>query len=58
LTVASAADIAPPQVAIESGSAVEWTEEENYKFRLSEFREKLIDWLQADERGVLPHASE
>jgi methionyl-tRNA synthetase len=26
---------------------VEWTEEENYKFRLSSFKQSLIDWLEA-----------
>ena len=25
---------------------VEWTEEENYKFRLSSFKQSLIDWLE------------
>lgn len=33
-------------VAIESGSAVEWTNEENYKFRLGNFREPLLSWIQ------------
>jgi len=35
------------QVAIESGSPVEWTEEVNYKFRLSSFKQHLIDWLES-----------
>lgn len=37
------------KVAIESGSSVEWTEEENYKFRLGAFKERLIDWLENTE---------
>ncbi|KAJ9119228.1 hypothetical protein QFC22_003720 [Naganishia vaughanmartiniae] len=37
------------KVAIESGSSVEWTEEENYKFRLGAFKERLIDWLESSE---------
>jgi methionyl-tRNA synthetase len=36
------------KVATESGSAVEWTEEENYKFRLSAFQDRLITWLTED----------
>lgn len=36
----------PKMVAIESGSAVEWTKEENYKFRLGNFREPLLRWIQ------------
>lgn len=36
------------KVATESGSAVEWTEEENYKFRLSAFQDRLITWLSED----------
>ncbi|KAJ9103086.1 hypothetical protein QFC21_002508 [Naganishia friedmannii] len=41
-------------VAIESGSSVEWTEEENYKFRLGAFKERLIDWLETSETSVHP----
>lgn len=32
-------------IAVESGSAVEWSEEENYKFKLSLFREPLLKWI-------------
>lgn len=35
-------------VAQETGSAVEWAEEENWKFRLSAFREQLIAHLEAN----------
>lgn len=36
------------KVAMESGSSVEWTEEENYKFRLSAFQDRLVAWLSED----------
>jgi methionyl-tRNA synthetase len=42
------------KVAVESGSAVEWTEEENYKFRLSAFQDRLVAWLEAGETSVHP----
>lgn len=38
----------PVLVAQETGSAVEWAEEENWKFRLSAFRERLIAHLEAN----------
>ncbi|GHJ88770.1 hypothetical protein NliqN6_5172 [Naganishia liquefaciens] len=41
----SSACAAPRKIAIESGSAVEWTSEENYKFRLSALQPRLLDWL-------------
>lgn len=31
------------QVSKETGSTVEWSEEDNYKFRLSAFREQLLE---------------
>lgn len=34
------------KVSAESGRPVEWTEEENYKFRLSHFRDDLLQWLK------------
>lgn len=42
------------KVAIESGSIVEWTEEENYKFKLSEFRDHLIEWYERNPTAVHP----
>ncbi|CAE6416600.1 unnamed protein product [Rhizoctonia solani] len=38
-------------VSKETGQRVEWSEEENYKFRLSSFRQPLIDWLQNNPEG-------
>ncbi|KAI9202586.1 tRNA synthetases class I (M)-domain-containing protein [Polychytrium aggregatum] len=41
-------------ISKESGKDVEWTREENYKFRLSEFREKLIAWMKQDPSVIVP----
>ncbi|GAA5877533.1 hypothetical protein JCM8547_000181 [Rhodosporidiobolus lusitaniae] len=38
----------------ETGTRVEWMEEENYKFRLSAFREPILKWLQSDPSPVQP----
>lgn len=38
------------RVSTESGNTVEWTEEENYKFRLSAFQDDLKYWLK---NGIL-----
>lgn len=37
--------------SIETGTRVEWSKEENYKFKMSDFREELIDWLENDPKG-------
>ncbi|KAI9595366.1 methionyl-tRNA synthetase [Syncephalis fuscata] len=41
-------------VSIDSGQRVEWIKEENYKFRLSAFREPLRRWLQDNPQLILP----
>lgn len=41
------------QVSAESGHAVEWIEEDNYMFRLSEMQAPLEAWLRARD-GQLP----
>ncbi|KAI1305412.1 methionyl-tRNA synthetase, partial [Mortierella claussenii] len=41
-------------VAIETGKLVEWTTEENYKFKLSAFAEKLSEWLDQNPDAILP----
>ncbi|KAI9279190.1 tRNA synthetases class I (M)-domain-containing protein [Sporodiniella umbellata] len=41
-------------VAIESGQRVEWTSEKNYKFRLSAFREKILDWIRENPDAIVP----
>ncbi len=30
---------------METGNVVEWSSEENYLFRLTAFREKLLEWI-------------
>ena len=32
---------------------MEWTEEENYKFRLSAFQDRMIEWLESSPEGAL-----
>ncbi|XP_045472978.1 methionine--tRNA ligase, mitochondrial isoform X2 [Harmonia axyridis] len=41
-------------ISQESGHPVEWTKETNYLFKLSEFQEELIRWLQKNEVAVRP----
>ncbi|KAL0084661.1 tRNA synthetases class I (M)-domain-containing protein [Phycomyces blakesleeanus] len=42
-------------VAIESGQRVEWTTEENYKFKLSEFQDKLLTWIDENPTAIVPN---
>ncbi|THH10301.1 hypothetical protein EW146_g8411 [Bondarzewia mesenterica] len=41
-------------ISVETGSAVEWMHEENYKFRLSAFRDSLIARYQMQTDSVYP----
>ncbi|KAF8982617.1 methionyl-tRNA synthetase [Entomortierella lignicola] len=41
-------------IAIETGKQVEWTTEENYKFKLSAFAEKLLEWLEQNPHAIVP----
>ncbi|OAQ33816.1 hypothetical protein K457DRAFT_122258 [Linnemannia elongata AG-77] len=41
-------------IAIETGKEVEWTTEENYKFKLSAFTNKLTEWLDNNPEAILP----
>lgn len=41
-------------VSTTSGSRVEWQEEENYKFRLSSFRESLASYYNAHPDAIYP----
>jgi methionyl-tRNA synthetase len=43
-------------VATETGSRVEWIQEENYMFKLSSFRDKLLDHLQKTPDFIFPPA--
>ncbi|KAF8642775.1 hypothetical protein AX16_009408 [Volvariella volvacea WC 439] len=38
-------------VSLETGAVVEWSEEENYMFRLSQFRQSLLDHYSAPENS-------
>ncbi|XP_051877413.1 methionine--tRNA ligase, mitochondrial [Pristis pectinata] len=42
------------KVSLESGHKVEWTKEENYMFKLSEFKPKLLEWLKKNPQVILP----
>ncbi|KAJ2385031.1 methionyl-tRNA synthetase [Coemansia sp. RSA 2603] len=42
------------KVAIESGQPVEWVSEVNYKFKLTEFRDRLIDWIETNPDAIYP----
>ncbi|CAG2102294.1 unnamed protein product [Medioppia subpectinata] len=35
------------RVSTESGNAVEWSAEENYIFKLSQFKDKIVDWINS-----------
>ncbi|XP_046888464.1 methionine--tRNA ligase, mitochondrial [Hypomesus transpacificus] len=50
-TDASGKDI---KISLESGHKVEWMKEDNYLFRLSEFRSQLQDWLRFNPKAVQP----
>lgn len=43
------------QVSIskETGKVVEWTKEENYKFKLSLFKDRLLEWLKSNPQGLI-----
>lgn len=40
--------------SIETGNAVEWTEEKNYHFRLTAFRDRLLQFYQDNPTWVVP----
>jgi len=42
-------------VSIETGNVVEWTEEENFKFRLSLFEEPIRAWLKDHSARIVPY---
>lgn len=43
-------------VSIETGKEVEWTSEKNYHFRLSAFREPLLEFYKANPTWIKPEA--
>lgn len=40
--------------AVESGSEVEWVEEKTYHFRMTDFKEKLLDFYRANPEWIEP----
>ncbi|XP_076862025.1 methionine--tRNA ligase, mitochondrial [Brachyhypopomus gauderio] len=44
----------PIKISTESGHKVEWMKEENYLFRLSDFRTKLQHWLKSNPQVIQP----
>ncbi|KAH9816403.1 hypothetical protein DFH28DRAFT_1159537 [Melampsora americana] len=40
-------------ISIETGQVVEWIEEENYMFKLSEFQPRLIEWLSQNPTALI-----
>lgn len=42
--------------SIETGKEVEWTSEQNYHFRLSAFRDRLLDFYRQNPQWVTPRA--
>ena len=38
----------------DSGQAVEWLTEENWFFRMGEYRQRLLDWIEAHPRCIQP----
>lgn len=44
----------PIKVSKETGSTVEWTSEENYCFRLSDFREQLKEYYLGNPTSIVP----
>lgn len=41
-------------VSVESGHPVEWSEEQNYIFKLSSFRDDLVYWLKSNDQVIRP----
>lgn len=41
-------------VSIETGKEVEWTSERNYHFRLSAFKDRLIEWYKQNPDWIVP----
>ncbi|KAH9597544.1 Methionyl/Leucyl tRNA synthetase [Trypanosoma melophagium] len=44
----------PCKVSLESGHVVTWVSEENYMFRLSAFRERLLEWYNKNPGCIVP----
>lgn len=44
------------QASIETGNEVEWTSETNYRFRLSAFKEHLLEFYEKNPNWIQPHS--
>lgn len=40
---------------METGKEVEWTSETNYHFRLSAFKDRLLDFYERNPKFIVPH---
>ncbi|CDU26141.1 probable METHIONYL-TRNA SYNTHETASE, mitochondrial [Sporisorium scitamineum] len=40
--------------SVETGAKVEWSQEVNYKFKLSSFQQPLLEWLRSDPKAIQP----
>ncbi|XP_064383253.1 methionine--tRNA ligase, mitochondrial-like isoform X3 [Halichondria panicea] len=45
------------KVSLESGHTLEWSSEENYMFRLTDFREKLLQWINTKPYPIVPEVA-
>ncbi|KAI8642144.1 tRNA synthetases class I (M)-domain-containing protein [Parasitella parasitica] len=43
-------------LATESGQRVEWTSEENYKFKLSAFGDRILQWIDENPSAIVPNS--
>ncbi len=41
-------------VSLETGAKVEWSQETNYKFKLSSFQQPLLKWLRENPKAIQP----
>jgi methionyl-tRNA synthetase len=41
-------------LSVETGSVVEWSSEETYKFKLSSFQQPILDWLESHPEAIVP----
>ncbi|CCW62995.1 unnamed protein product [Phytomonas sp. EM1] len=44
----------PCKISLESGHVVSWVEEENYMFRLSDFRDRLLEYYHSNPECIVP----
>lgn len=54
IRVESAESSTGAQWRTEAGHSVEWISEENYKFKLSAFQDKLLEWLEKNPETIYP----